>query len=293
MTTLGGKRQAVIDSLRRSIPPQRGGRLAIAFSGGVDSTLLLALALEALPPEQVVAITARSESLPAAELEGCRRIAAGLGAALIEVRTEELARGGYRDNAGDRCYHCKTELFERIDDEVREAQDVAAVAYGATVDDLGDHRPGMRAAREHAVLAPLAEAGLTKAEIRELSRELGLETWDKPAHPCLASRIPYGQRVSAEKLSRIEGAEVVLRELGLDELRVRHHDQVGSHAPLARIEVPLAELPRLLEVGVRERVVRELRALGFQYVVLDLEGFRSGGLNDLLAAAPRKLPLTS
>lgn len=278
------KRRAVLDELRAAVG--EAGRLVVAFSGGVDSSLLLALACEALGAKRVVAVTAQSESLAADELALCRRVAAGLGVRLRLLRTRELARAGYRQNGPDRCYHCKSELFETIEAEVLIEEGATAVAYGATADDLGDHRPGMRAAREHHVLAPLATAGLSKDEIRALSHAAGLETWDKPAHPCLASRIPYGQAVTAEKLGQVEAGERLLRQLGLRELRLRHHEQPGGM--LARLEVPLAELGLLLEPEVRTTVVAGLRALGFAYVTLDLEGFRSGRLNEALAA--RKLP---
>ena len=183
-------------------------------------------------------------------------------------------------------------VFERVEQEVRADAGIVAVAYGATADDLGDHRPGMRAAAEHAVLAPLADAGLGKAEIRALSQELELPTWDKPAQPCLASRIPYGQVVTAEKLARIDKAEAALRGLGLRELRVRHHEE-ATGKPLARIEVPASELGYLLEPGVRTAAVDALRAAGFAYVALDLEGFRSGRLNEALSATPKRLPVRS
>ena len=294
------KRARVLDVLRRAVPAGEGSRLAVAFSGGVDSTLLLALAREALGAEAVLAVTARSESLAEDELAACRRIAEALGVRLVLLRTAELSREGYRRNGPDRCYHCKDELFARIDEVVRAREGVQAVAYGATACDLGDHRPGMRAAQEHGVLAPLADAGLVKQEIRALSEELGLETWDKPAHPCLASRVPYGQEVTSTKLARIERAEACLRRLGLRELRVRHHEDPAQGAPLARIEVPARALPFLVEHA--DGINRELRAAGFAYVTLDLEGFRSGRLNDALTPAEgerdrglpeRRLPVLS
>jgi uncharacterized protein len=279
--SLEQKRRAALQAMQTAVPT---GRLVVAFSGGVDSTLLLALACEALGPERVVAVTARSESLAEDELAACRRIAERLRVRLVLLVTRELARAGYRDNGPDRCYHCKTELFERIEDEVLVTEGARAVAYGATADDVGDHRPGMQAAREHQVLAPLLEAGLTKAEIRELSSGLDLETWDKPAQPCLASRIPYGQPVTPVKLRRIDAAEALLRDLGFSELRVRHHG--GDDEATARVELPLTDLARVTAPGVRDEVVRGLRALGFRFVVLDLEGFRSGRLNEALRRLP-------
>jgi uncharacterized protein len=277
------KREAALASLREAAPQ---GRLAVAFSGGVDSTLLLALAVEAVGAERVLAVTAHSASLATDELTQCRQLARDLGVELRLLATRELELEGYRQNASDRCYHCKTELFERIDADL--GDDVVAVAYGAIVDDLSDHRPGLQAAREHAVVAPLASAGLGKAEIRTLSRARELPTWDKPAQPCLASRIPYGQRVTSDKLARIDAAEAALRAVGIREGRVRHH---GEEPELfARIEVGVADLPRLVEPDARSSLTARLRELGFRYVVLDLEGFRSGRLNEVLSGSGRALP---
>ncbi|MCO5166897.1 MAG: ATP-dependent sacrificial sulfur transferase LarE [Planctomycetes bacterium] len=284
--SLDEKRRVALEVLRAAVPAG-AGRLGVAFSGGVDSSLLLALACEALGSERVIAVTARSESLAGVELEACRRIARGVGARLVLLVTRELEREGYRRNGPDRCYHCKTELFERIEDEVLADEGLVAVAYGATADDVGDHRPGMDAARERRILAPLLEAGLTKVEIRRLSGELGLETHDKPAQPCLASRIPYGQAVTGDKLRRIEAAEALVRGLGFVDLRVRHHGDEAEAT--ARIEVPLEQVAALAAPGTREAVVRGLRGLGFRYVVLDLEGFRSGRLNEAL----RRLPVAA
>lgn len=293
---LAAKRERALLALRAAVAGTEAGKLAVAFSGGVDSTLLLALAVEALGPARVVAVTARSESLAEDELASCQGLAARLGVTLRLLETQELARAGYRENSPQRCYHCKTELFEAIDQELLAAGQVVAVAYGATADDVGDHRPGMRAASEHRVLAPLLEAGLGKQEIRLLSQALDLPTWDKPAQPCLASRIPYGEGVTAEKLRRIDRAEALLRALGVREGRVRHHGE-GSGL-LARVEVPLAELPALVAGPARERLVAGLRGLGFAYVVVDLEGFRSGRQNELVAGngggeadAVRRLPV--
>ena len=283
----------VLRSIRAAVPSPEE-HLAVAFSGGVDSTLLLALAVEALGAERVLAVTAASESLPQSELAGCQALTAYLGVEHRLLRTRELQRQGYRDNAGDRCYYCKSELFEALAEELggERGVRVAAVAYGATLDDLGDHRPGLRAAAEHGALRPLADAGLGKPEIRALARELGLPNWDKPAHPCLASRVPYGQEVNAGKLGMIERAEALLRGLGLSDLRVRHHEQSSPSGVkhLARIEVPLAELSRLVAPGARDAVVSGLRAIGYAYVALDLEGFRSGRLNEVL---PASLPVIS
>lgn len=282
------KRASVIQLIQDQVPK---GRLAVAFSGGVDSTLLLALAVEALGAERVLAVTARSDSLARHELAACKELASRIGVRLELLSTHELEREGYRENGSDRCYHCKTELFVRIDG-IRGREEIAAVAYGANADDVGDHRPGMKAADEHAVLAPLLEAGLSKTDVRQLSAEIGLPTWDKPAQPCLASRIPYGQPVTEAKLARIDRAEAAVRRHGFTELRVRDH-AADSQRPVARLELPLAELPRLLAGGAREEIVNDLHELGYAYVVLDLEGFRSGRLNEALAVTGRTLPLAT
>jgi uncharacterized protein len=283
MESLDRKEAAALAILANALP--RGGKLAVAFSGGVDSTLLLKLASLALPPERVVAVTARSESLPADELEACRRIAAAIGVRLVELRTNELARPGYVENSPQRCYHCKSELFETLGRELATREEIEATAYGLTADDLGEFRPGMKAASEHAVLRPLADAGLGKDEIRALSKRHGLETWDKPAMACLASRIPYGQPVTAEKLSQVERAEALLRRLGFRELRVRHHGET------ARIELAAQEIARAAAAPVRDEIASGLRALGFRFVTLDLEGFRSGRLNEGVVQ-PTRLPVS-
>jgi len=254
--------------------------VVVAFSGGVDSTVLLKVAVLALGPDRVLAVTARSPSLPAAELEAIPRLVAEIGAAHEFVDTTEFDNPSYRANPANRCYFCKSELFARLR-ELAARRSFEAVVCGTNSDDLGDFRPGLQAAEEFGVRAPLVEAGLSKAELRRLAAELGLPIHDKPASPCLASRIPYGQPVTPEKLRQIDAAESVLRELGFRECRVRHH------GPVARIELPATELERMVAEAVRTRVVAELRSLGFHYVALDLVGFRSGSLNELLASAPR------
>lgn len=252
-------------------------RVAVAFSGGVDSAVVAKAARLALG-DHAVAVTAVSPSLASGELENAREVAALIGIRHELLRTDEFQRPGYVANASNRCYFCKTELYERIERH-RDRLGLAVIANGANLDDRGDHRPGMTAAAEYAVRSPLIEAGLTKSEVRELARHWGLPVWDKPASPCLSSRVAYGVEVTPERVARIDAAERFLRgELGLRELRVRLEAN-----DLARIEVPTAALPRLAEPNTRERIVVRLRELGFRYVTLDLEGFRSGSLN---AAVP-------
>jgi uncharacterized protein len=246
----------------------------VAFSGGVDSTFLLRLAHEVLG-ERCVSLTTRSPTTPAEDLDDARRFAAAIGVEHLVVDANELDIPGYAENPTNRCYFCKDNLFTICVAEA-DRRHLAVVLDGANVDDLHDHRPGLQAAVEQGVRHPLVEAGLSKADIRTASRALGLSTWDRPASPCLSSRFPYGTRITPERLSRVAEAEAVLRTHGFRELRVRFHDQV------ARLEVPVSDMPRLLEL--REDVVRELRRLGFTWVALDLQGFRSGSLNETLAA---------
>jgi uncharacterized protein len=247
----------------------------VAYSGGVDSTLLLALCADTLGPERVLAVTARSETYPESELAESAREAERLGVRQRFVSTHELGDPHFASNPPDRCYFCKQHLFGDLTRIARE-EGLSAVVYGANADDTGDHRPGMRAAAELGARAPLLEAGLTKGEVRAASQQMGLSTWDKPAMACLASRFPYGTPLTPEALQRVAAAEDFLRGIGLRQFRVRHHD------PIARLEVPPDDWDRLLAEGVRERVVARLRELGYLYVALDLAGFRSGSLNDAL-----------
>jgi pyridinium-3,5-biscarboxylic acid mononucleotide sulfurtransferase len=254
------------------------GRVAVAFSGGVDSAVVAKAARLALG-DDAVAVTAVSPSLASGELETAREVAAKIGIRHDILQTSEFARPGYVANAPNRCYFCKTELYEQIERH-RSRLGFDVIANGANLDDRGDHRPGMTAASEHGVRSPLVEAGLTKDDVRALARHWELPVWDKPASPCLSSRIAYGVEVTPERVGRVDAAERFLREeLGLRELRVRH-----EASDLARIEVPLAALPRLADGATRTRVVGRLRELGFRYVTVDLEGFRSGSLNAVVPA---------
>jgi len=252
--------------------------VVVAFSGGVDSTFLGWAARDALGARAVL-VTADSESYPEGELEEARRLAGLIGLRHLVVRTREVDNPAYAENPPNRCFFCKEELFARLE-PVAAAEGFRHLVYGATVDDLGDHRPGMASARQRGVRAPLVEAGLGKAEIRELSRAFGLPTWDKPAMACLSSRFPYGTPITPEKLRQVDRAEAFVRKLGFRNFRVRHHGD------LARLEVDRSEMGRLWEDGRAEAIARRLRELGFLYVTVDLRGFRSGSLNEALLKPP-------
>lgn len=266
----------------RTIVKQLGGAV-VAYSGGVDSTLLAYLAQEQLG-DRALACTASSPSMDPLELAAATALAARLGIRHRVVTTDEVAREGYRRNRPDRCYVCRRVVFARLLQVARE-EGLPCLVHGAHLDDGADFRPGERAATELGVRAPLAEAQLGKAEVRSLAAALGLPNAGKPAAPCLSSRIPYGERVTLEKLDQVGRAERALRELGLEEVRVRHHGAV------ARIEVAAEQIPRLTRPATRRAVVEALAQLGFTYVTLDLQGFRSGSLNEALAgqeaAGPR------
>jgi len=252
--------------------------VVVAFSGGVDSTLLARAAKDALGGRATL-VTADSETYPVSELDEARRLGVLLGMRHLVVRTEELQNPDYTKNPVNRCFFCKEELFTKLA-PIAEREGCRVLVYGANMDDRGDHRPGMKAAQERGVRAPLIEAELWKEEIRTLSRELGLSTWDKPSFACLSSRFQYGDRITPEKLRQIDAAEAFVRSLGFRQFRVRHHDR------LARIEVAHDEMARLWDEGRRDAIVKRLRELGYVYVAVDLAGFQSGSAN-LLLKPPR------
>jgi pyridinium-3,5-biscarboxylic acid mononucleotide sulfurtransferase len=260
----------------RLLDVMRGyGRVAVAFSGGVDSAVVAWAARQAC--ESAVAITAVSPSLASGELETAQDVARQIGIPHEIIRTEEFTRPGYLANAGDRCYHCKTELYESIE-ALKDDDRFDVIVNGANLDDVGDHRPGMVAAKEHRVRSPLIEAGLNKVAMRSIAKRHGLPVWDKPASPCLSSRIAYGVEATPERVRRVDAAEAFLKELlGIRELRVRLEAN-----ELARIELPVDQIARLSEPSMRTLVVKEFRRFGFRCVTVDLEGFRSGNLNELL-----------
>ena len=265
------------------------GGAAVAFSGGIDSTVVAKAARLALA-DRAVAVTADSPSVPRSELDDARRLAVMIGIRHLVVPTREFDNPDYLKNDGARCYHCKTELYSTVETLLPELG-VPVVVSGANLDDRGDYRPGLAAAAEHAVRHPLQEAGFTKADVRELARHWGLPTWDKPASPCLSSRLAPGLAVTPERTARVEAAESLLRSWGLRECRVRYHE-----GDLARVEVPAAEVARFAADPMRTELAAAFRRLGFKFVTLDLDGFRSGSLNELVplelkvkydAAAPR------
>lgn len=259
---------------------ERYGSLLVAFSGGCDSTLLVKVAHEVLGG-RALAVTARSETYPPEEHEEAARIARKIGVRHLTIETSELSVKGFSSNQPDRCYFCKAELLEKLR-EIAKENGIRYVADGSSLDDMGDYRPGMRAARELGVVSPLREAGLTKQDIREMSRALGLETWDKPSLACLASRFPYGEEITPEKLGMVGAAERFIRSLGFRQVRVRHHGTV------ARIEVPHEDIRKFADESLREKVASKLREIGYVYVSVDLIGYRTGSLNEVLPGSQRR-----
>jgi pyridinium-3,5-biscarboxylic acid mononucleotide sulfurtransferase len=250
-------------------------QVVIAYSGGVDSSVLLRAASEVLGPN-LIAVTAVSETYPPTELEPARRFAASLGVRHRILATDELLRDEFSRNAPDRCYHCKQELYGKLR-QIADAEGITFILDGSNIDDLRDYRPGRKAAAELSVRSPLAEAGLAKHEVRDLARRMDLPMWNKPSLACLSSRIPYGTSITRELLKNIQAAEDVIRGLGVRQVRVRHHGDT------ARIEVEQEDLVRLAAGDVRRRIVDAFRELGYVYICLDLEGYRTGSMNAVLA----------
>ena len=252
----------------------------VAFSAGVDSTLLLHATRDAIGADRVVAATGLSDTYPEEEMQDARELANELGVEHVMARTEELTDPRYAMNSHQRCFFCKHELYSHLE-AIRTERGFDVIIDGTNADDLGDHRPGMRAARQLGVRSPLAEIELTKDEIRAISNELGLRTWDKPAFACLSSRFPYGTPITVEKLKQVDEAERVLRQLGFRGFRVRHHEET------ARIEVAPVDFPRVIEL--HEEIVTGIKAAGYRYITLDLQGYRSGSLNDGLTFRLREV----
>ncbi len=276
---------SIFDSSRPKIDRLRAilremSRVVVAYSGGCDSAYLLRMATDELGPA-AIGLTAVGAALASDEREAARRVAREMGAVQVEIDSHEIDNPDYVANAPDRCYHCKTELYDLALAYAQE-HGISFVASGTNADEIGEYRPGLKAASEHRVRHPLAEAGLSKEEIRAWSREIGLSTWNKPQTPCLASRLPYGTTVTRETLERVERAERALRAAGFRVFRVRHHDAI------ARLEVSAEELPRLLDPTTRAEVQRGIVGAGYTFAVLDLEPFRSGRLNEAAGLVPLK-----
>jgi pyridinium-3,5-biscarboxylic acid mononucleotide sulfurtransferase len=257
------------------------GNVVIGYSGGVDSTLLVRVAVDVLG-ENALSVIAKSETYPTKEYEEAVTMVEGFGARYEVVRTEETDDLKFSENPPDRCYYCKTELFSKLGG-IAEREGIRWIADGTITDDIGDFRPGMKAKSEKEVRSPLLEANLSKAEVREISRELGLPTWDKGSFACLSSRFPYGQGITKEALMKVDGAETLFRELGFKNFRVRYHDE-----KTARIEVGQQEISRLFNDDLRTKIVNHLKGLGFIYVTLDLQGYRTGSMNEVLTVEEKQ-----
>jgi uncharacterized protein len=256
-------------------------RVIVAFSGGVDSTLLLRIASDVLGPRNVVAVTGVSQTYTADEKRTAQRFARELGVEHVLIETDELASSDFSANPADRCYFCKRELLGKILALAR-SRGIDAVFDATNVDDLADYRPGRKALEESGVMSPLLEAGFSKRDVRLLSRKLGLSSWDKPANPCLASRIPYGTPITQGTLDQVRDGEAFIRKLGFPVVRLRHHGE------LARIEVPAGDIPRLLKPSVARRVAAKLKSAGYLWVAVDVEGYRMGSLNRAVAGRAAK-----
>ena len=260
---------------------KKRGSAAIAFSGGVDSTFLVKVAHEVLG-EKMIAITATSSTYPERELKEAIKYAKDMGVKHLIISSEELDIEGFASNPKNRCYYCKKELFSKVKAIAKE-NNVTYVFDGSNVDDDGDYRPGMVAARELGVISPIKEANLTKEDVRVLSKELGLPTWDKPAFACLSSRFPYGNEITAPKLKMVDEAEQFLLDMGIRQVRVRHHGEI------ARIEVAPDERVQFFDIEVMNRIGEQFKKIGFTYVTLDMLGYRTGSMNEVLTAEEKKL----
>lgn len=257
------------------------GSVAVGFSGGIDSTLLIRVATDTLG-NGALAVIGKSETYPTREFEEAIQLATSFGSRYRVVNTEETDNLKFRENPPDRCYFCKTELFGKLNVIAKE-EGIRWIADGTILDDLGDFRPGMRAKSEQDVRSPLLEAGFTKTDVRSLARALGIPTWDKPSFACLSSRFPYGHGITKENLVKVDAAETFMRDLGFRFFRVRHHDD-----RTARVEVGPQEIDRLFDSGLREKIVNHFKSLGFAYVTLDLQGYRTGSMNEVLSEDEKK-----